>query len=538
MSIYVQKLGKSKIFRPRRWVVNKLQSRFHELLLRTFGPGEYRQSAAPIVLNHGFELYETLLRSLIPQIASRDALEFILYQFDQGARIRHGDSIKSQTQKDEWTTLEGCHGRAVKYLAELVCLENVNRLNSHSNSADALLPMEGAFYCAEKMADLAEMSERMHSVFPKQAFVKVFPLGAPEPWTGGFEGPNSGYDIRFFGRIERDRHNRRHVLEGELERDLNAAPVIEILDPAFESSLGVKLSALLNAIRLIVENSRPAPDTFPTLFVNRSSVIAALCEAGLSERAAELAMQGFTLTPENMMKARRILWNPKQEHRAYRRGFFLVKHDAGPHLAFSRAMAYECFIHLIHGLTYKKLPQEWRTEQLKKPLEDVSRSASDWFEELVGKKMKALGVVGQRFKKVIGTGHAALPIPENVGDIDFLGRCPKSNILILTEAKMTNTGLEAKHWRDDMEDFVLKERGSYQSQITRKAEWVSHSINRVCEALNVPNTSHVGSAIVTLYPCIAQEELIGQLPCVSITELVLDWREKEAWPYASVPVHS
>jgi hypothetical protein len=102
---------------------------------------------------------------------------------------------------------------------------------------------------------------------------------------------------------------------------------------------------------------------------------------------------------------------------------------------------------------------------------------------------------------------------------------------------MTNTGLEAKHWRDDIEDFVLRERGSYQSQITRKAEWVRHNIERVCEALNAPCSSHLGSAIVTLYPCIAQE-LIGQPPCVSITELVLDWRENEVWPYAPVPVHT
>lgn len=528
--MYLQHFRKTKLFRPRPSVVRSLESRFHELLLKTFGPGEYLRGTASIVLNHAFELYETLLCSLVPQIASRDALDFILFQFDQNAQIRFESNIESRMQDQDWARLEGCHGRAVKYLAELVCIEDPNRQNPLSNSNDSLLAMEGAFYCAERMAHLAEMSERVHSLFTKEAYVKVLPEGSHSPWEGGFIDPRRGFDVRFYARIDRDRRHRKAILDGELERDINVGPALEILDPEFEALFDVKLSALLWAIRMIVDGARPAKDGFPTLFLKRDSVISSLEKSGFSARAAELALQGFTLTPDDMTKARRILWNPKQEYRAYRRAFFLVRHQTGPHIAFSRSMANECFTHLIQGISYKKLPKEWRSESLKIPLESVSRSASAWFEDIVQIKLRKLNVVGGRFSKFVGTTQPGFRIPESVGELDFLGYCPSSEILILLEAKMTNTGLEAKYWRDDIEDFVLRERKSYQCQTIKKAEWVMQNSVNICMALQVPHTSKLGTAILTLYPCIAQELTI--LPCVSVTEFVLDWEENGKWPYS------
>jgi hypothetical protein len=246
LSMYRQKLGCSQMFRPRplgRSQTN-LDAQFHQLLLHTFSPGTYLRTSANAVLNHAFELHEKLLLSLIPQIASREAMDFILFQFDQGALIRHGKGAKARDEKDQWDRLEGCFGRAVKFLAELVCLASTNKANPSASKDDVVLAMEGAFYCAEKMCWLAELSERIHSLFPDQAFVKVEVLGSPVVWTGGFEGPNAGYDTRFFKRVERDRDHRSEILEGELERDLNAMPVVAVLDPVFERSLGVRLSQL------------------------------------------------------------------------------------------------------------------------------------------------------------------------------------------------------------------------------------------------------------------------------------------------------
>jgi hypothetical protein len=129
-------------------------------------------------------------------------------------------------------------------------------------------------------------------------------------------------------------------------------------------------------------------------------------------------MKGFTITTENMTKAKRNLWNPKQEHRAYRRGFFLVPHETGPHLHFSSAMAQESFLHLINGITYKKLPEEWCTERTQQGLEKVAQSASDWFENLVIRKVRSLGAQGDRYSKTIGL-TSRIRIPQEVGDLDF-----------------------------------------------------------------------------------------------------------------------
>jgi hypothetical protein len=138
----------------------------------------------------------------------------------------------------------------------------------------------------------------------------------------------------------------------------------------------------------------------------------------------ERAIDGFSISPANLKADQRVVWNPKQESRAYRRGFFVFPHETGPHLAFSREMAKESLMQLVFWVCFKRLPVEWRTPETLKALDGLSHAASEWFEGVVCRNLQSLGIVGQRMHRTIGNGNYQMQIPDAVGEIDFLGYPP------------------------------------------------------------------------------------------------------------------
>lgn len=69
----------------------------------------------------------------------------------------------------------------------------------------------------------------------------------------------------------------------------------------------------------------------------------------------------IVLTRQQMTEERRAIYQPNQEHRAFRRGYFEFPHSSGTHLFWSGALASEGLDHLINGVCFKKLPEEWLT---------------------------------------------------------------------------------------------------------------------------------------------------------------------------------
>jgi hypothetical protein len=290
------------------------------------------------------------------------------------------------------------------------------------------------------------------------------------------------------------------------------------------------------AIRGVIEGCQPSlhPRSFPTLFVQRGQVLDELTKFIPSRPRAsiERAIDGFSISPANLKADQRVVWNPKQESRAYRRGFFVFPHETGPHLAFSREMAKESLMQLVFWVCFKRLPVEWRTPETLKALDGLSLAASEWFEGIICRNLQSLGILGQRRHRTLGSGHSQIQIPDAVGEIDFLGYHAEQKLLVLAEAKMVMTGLEARYWRDDLDEFVFRS-GSYAERFRRKLTWVAENRHAISAALGFSPAVEVGCAMLTLYPCIARA-FIPDFPCVSVTEFMLDYERARRWPYLTV----
>jgi hypothetical protein len=381
------------------------------------------------------------------------------------------------------------------------------------------------------MANLAEGSGRFHSIFPGEYKLTVLPRGYSKIYEVEMVGPHQGFDVRLFHRVERDRASRAKFV-GMPQFDLHPDTHGPYLDAAFEKAHGASYRQFLSLLHKLIDGAHPAKGAFPTLFIDRQEALRVLRPSGLSKRSLSIMLDGFTVDPEKMTVEIRRLWNPKQENRALWRGFFLFPHTSGAHLMFSREMARENYIQLVNRVCYRRLPKEWVTPETSTALGNLSAAAGQWFEEVVRKNLNEVNISGGQFRRKIGRGSLEVQIPDEVGEIDFLGYDPRNRYLVLVEAKMSFTGVEARFWRDDLDEFIYRKR-SYANQFRKKIAWVQRERLRIQKALGYSDIAAIAPAMLTLYPCIARE-FISDFPCVSITEFLLDFKQPSPWPYPQI----
>jgi hypothetical protein len=524
-----EQFGDVRIFRPSHATESFIRRRARAHLFSRFYAGEYRGAeAANELIQHQFRFYENMLQPMVRQLACRGAVDFLLFQYDEAWRLIHGKGILDLNERHRWEVVEPWFKRAIKYLVELICLHEF-KPPADPSPDEARFAMESALVCAESMVDLAHESDLAHLVFRHDCVVRVFDSG-PLDYRIKVEGEYAGFDRAFAERIRRDRESRDRFV-GFPQFDYHTATHQKYLDAPFNRAFGMSYGEFIAAIRLVIEGCQPSlhPRSFPTLFVHRGQVLEELTNFNSSRTAIECAIDGFTISPANLASERRVVWNPKQESRAYRRGFFIFPHETGPHLAFSREMAKESLMQLVFWVCFKHLPLEWRTEETVAALDALSHAASEWFEGVVRQNLQALGFVGQRVHRIVGTGTQRIEVPDNVGEMDFLGYHAPQKLLVLIEAKMTMSGIEARFWRDDLDEFVLR-RGSYAERFRRKLSWVSENRATIATALGLGPVEEIGAAMLTLYPCIART-FIPDFPCVSITEFMLDYERAKQWPF-------
>ncbi len=517
----VVRYGSKLIFRPDRQVSDEINIKARRALLQQFEPGTYtgREEVNPILRAH-FEFYDSRLRRVAPLLASRDAADFLLFQYDEATEILHGSLISDPDERESWARIEPGFRRAIKYITELFCIRQ-NPRDPKISKKLASQKLGEALLCAEQAADLSEISDRAYQIFPDDFRLLLNKSSSRFVFETSVSGKHSDFDIRFHRRVLRDREARENFMGGGFQFDIHTDSHTPFLDDAFVSIHGMSYALFIAGLFDIIRGARPSTvGGNPTLFIRRTDLLDRLCESGRSRAAASLMLRGFTVTPHMLQKESRVIWNPKQESRAYRRGFFSFPHPTGTHLAFSRAMAKEAMIQLVVGGCYGKLPLEWMAPELEPALSKLSKASGDWFERIVGENLINLGYHGGRVKRRLGRNEIKVEVPPEVGELDFLGWHKDRRELLLVEAKMTNSGIEARYWRDDLTAFT---RGNkcYANQFRRKIEWVKANIPQILKALGAPPDCSFSPFMVTLYPCIAAE-FIDDFPCVSVTEMMLD----------------
>ena len=337
--------------------------------------------------------------------------------------------------------------------------------------------------------------------------------------------------MRFTSRIARDRASRDKYFP-EQSMNLDFRRQADLLDPFFQTSFGYPFSRFLEVIAVLNEQAKPAPDDYPVMFYHADALVRDLAK-GFNLGTIDLSRRilgGFTLTRQQMVDEQRAIFLPNQEHRALRRGYFEFPYFTGTHLFWSSAMASEGIDHLINGVCFKKLPEEWLTPETSQGLDKVSNEAGIWFEKRVNANLNKLGIQGHSRKGRIVGNCLTIDIPSEVGQFDFLGYSSNDAALIVVESKMVEVGFESRFFRNEISQFTIG-KNSFMAQLRKKNDWVAHNRKLLGKIIgNVDSNLKILTALITLYPTYAALK-VEDIPCVSLAELMEDYGAKGKWPY-------
>lgn len=541
-----EQFGNIQIYRPCHSSEIKLSIESKEHLFCKFQSGVYdEREDINQILQHQYSFYSQKFNEIIPKLASRYLIEFILFEFDKASIVaeNYRNEKLNQEETERWRDLGPKFRRAAKFLAERVALLQPDE-EKPDVSEDSLIDLIGEIWiAAEEMVRFYNLSDQTFMVFPNETTLEIFPKNIDNSFPFSLD-INKKYEIE--EAIRRDTMNSTSIL-GEDSKFLTSIHLHnKFIGNSLQKLVGVSYDEVISLLCDVIENSRPDPRAeFPILFLHRANLVEALHQkTKKSKDSIETVLDGFTLRKIDMNAEGREVWKPKQEYRAFRRAFFEIPHPTGKHLAFSKRMALEGLIQLIIGVAFKQFPAEWKSQETNQALARLSNQIGKFFEKLVQQKLGTLGINGLKSINKLGKKNHIVEIPPDIGEIDFLGYSERENFLLIAECKVVQGGFEGKFFRDDIKEFVTS-RKSYLKKYNRKVEWLKNNSLLIIDALNSTQIykkpiqpTKIVTAIITYYPTIAQY-FIKDYPCTSITNLVLDYRKNGGWAYSTgiFPIH-
>jgi hypothetical protein len=530
--------GGIRIFRPQDESEIALRIKAEQNLRSKYSVGVYtNKDTINEILRHQFAFYSKILAETIPSIASLHFVDFLLFQYGEASKVEftlyRGGKLNARDRAD-WETIGPTFRRAVKYLIELA-VQHAPQEQPGASEDSLLSVLDRVWICAEELIELYILSDQTFLIFPDDTTLTIYPKGGQTYWSLELDKYKLCSAL-FHQRVRDDSINRERFLPAQFDADIDEHEAV--LASAFKDTVGLTYREALQVVQTLMVTTIPSGEGFPIPFMHREIAIVQLSKFfGFSEEAIGRALDGFSLSKENMETEGREVWKPKQEYRAFRRGFFVLPHPMGRHLVWSKEMAGECLIHLEAGVAFRHLPPEWRSSAIDRALEALSLKAGKWFENVVMENLAKVGIVGEKsLKDGIGRGGKRITIPSKVGEIDFLGYSPGEQLLVIVECKLVQSALEARYFRDEINEFVNSRR-AYAKKFRKKIDWVLANTPSIGEALASIKDydtqiapQRVAIAMITLYPTIASC-FIEDFPCVSLTEMMMEYEKVGKWPY-------
>lgn len=532
----IEELCGVPIYRPRTATEVLVRAEAEMYLRAKYESGTYTDSKKiNEIIHYQFCFFDSQLKMIIPKIGSRHFIEFILHQYDLSCQI---DSIWKKGElpaenANDWPGYLAQRRRALKYLAECTAMFGTNEAPTAAEN-DLLDLTDRAMICAEELVQMATLSDQTYMLFPDDSQLFINPPGKLDYFFLDVARP---IGKEFLHRTRKDLGLRRKYIPFDYplyDKDMR----ISILNEAFQTVFGLSHEGCIYILESLIHNATVPPSGFPIPFVPRDQMVKNASEvSGATPEAIERILNGFTASRTNMIAEGRQVWKPKQEYRAWRRGFFDFPHHTGIHLTWSKGMAKECMAVTIRDMAFQRVPPEWEAPSIRQGLNLLANRCGKEFERFCADHLKQRGFhIAASFRNYIGTGEAKQIIPGNVGELDCLAYSPTKRLLVLLECKLVQSGTEAVRFRDDLAQFTNPKDGFF-VKFQKKVDWVRQNMKTIAMALeSLPEAAGLDItptettiALVTFYPSIAS--YYTQFPCMSISELLDSLDTTGEWPY-------
>jgi hypothetical protein len=529
--------GGIQILRPGVKTEIDVRTEAEQTLRSKHRPGSYTDSKIINgILQDHFQYFGSQLELIIPQLASRHNMEFVLHQYNLSCEIdgkaKQG-SLEAGAHK-RWIEVGPLFRRALKFLAERTVMLAPQE-SPQAPATDILGLIERLVSCTEQLVQFTSLSDQTYMLFPEETTLTISDQGEKEYIKLSLAKPIMEQMLERNMKDLQIRERYVPIMRALLDPALRQ----ECLDEGFREVFGLTYQEckfiLMSTIDAIDKANGVSGWGIP--FVLQEQIVQTQCQhfPGVSPANIERLLDGFTITQENLLAEGRVIWKPKQEHRAYRRGFFQFPHPTGKHLTWSKGMAREALILLDRDLAFQHVPPEWNENPIKKAIALLSNRCGVEFERTCQNLLKQRGFeIATNFKDGIGIKPNRTPIPSDVGELDCLAYSSTAHLLILLEFKLIQSGTEPARFRDDLSQFSGKK--GFFAKHKKKRQWLLDNLAAVTRALvTVPGApaviapQSVGAAIITFYPSFASYFDEDAL-CLSVGEFFDGWDRAGQWP--------
>jgi len=520
------------------------RDRAKQHMLARHKPGIYTSpKVISRILQDLVAFYESEIDVLLIPLLSRSLVEVLLLQYDNYVEIyrKFISGNMDHSDKDVFRRLLApTYARTVKFLCERVTLlENIDAGSFSRNLFEQ--NAEGLFACATSVVQISMDCDSGYYIVPDHSRLEIFPqtderiyhLGVTETallsCLNGF-GDRWRWEVKNADQFVSGYANPGSTLLREFYPDEHA----KFLDQPFSQELGYSYQDAVSVLGGVFDAYLLPSGASPVWFVEKSIVLSNY--SGLTEVQVNSLFEAFTISAANIALEGRSFWNPKFQHRLFRRGILQVKENGQDYYCWGESLYQEALMALVKGFTYQYVPVEWNRGSIRTAAVELSRSLGSWFENLSHSEFTRVGIPAVKSKKSIG--HDALKLEFTPGEIDLLAYLPAQRMLVIGECKRVEEGTDPKHFRDAKNEFVTSKK-PYVAKLRAKVQFVKDHLNEVCKALSSAQELNIqvepkwiSAVLITRYPTIAAC-FIPDLPCVSLAELIRDYSGQSSWPYPS-----
>ena len=530
-----EEFGGKTIIRPPAHVDLALRLGAEDHLRSRYRPGRYTDAdTINGIFQHQFAFHEAALDQALSHVASFQMLEFVLQLYEEASeveRLAKGGEL-AVGDLNRWVQLSPILRRGLKFLAEKLVQSQPWR---EREIQERDLPnVWSAISSAERLVELYTLSDQTMFVTGDESCVEIMPPGEDIYIDHDFSIPCLK---GFVWRIGQDRDLRARYLPRPTF-DFDTRRHRELLNDAFKLELGVSYSDAMLGINALIQGAERPKGRPPIPCFSKDEALASLSgKLGCSRKVTCRILDGFSIRKARLQQENREIFRPKQEHRAFRRGFFEIGEAKDTRVMFSPSLAKEALTLLAQGIVFQRVPPEWTGKEIGQAVAAVSREASRWLEDQVAEGLNKRGFwAASRVGRKVGMGQEAFRIPERIGEMDVVGYGPSQGLLVVCECKMVWTGSEPRHFRDEIAEFVEGDK-SYFAKFARKLEWTKQHAGQLCAALESRpdcrirlEPTQIAGVMVTMYPTVASC-FADEFPCVSATEFLRDVDASATWPY-------
>jgi hypothetical protein len=518
-----------KIITPSQQISHEMELDVAQTVQKTYVSKVYvERNDLNAIVNLMVARYDHLLTASMEEIASRDLIESVLWQYTQRADWAKRQPSQSFEKLSVKIIENRAYLKALKFIAEKNTQLQIEKSKTNTQS-EWFFHFSKVLFAAHEIVRLSTLSDQIRfDVLIKDIRVEV-------PSQNGIielTGDQSAFD-RLENRISLDGFRNKEIFPYSFTYDFHKFE--QELNPVMLKDFGVNFSEIVEMLIALDERSLTASPTYNTKFVDRDQAIDFLVDwyKPVNRQTVERVLGGVTVTATGVRALGRTFYNPQIEHRALRRCFFEQIWEGKPHLVWVHELVFESFLAIQTELVFNDFPPEWNVStQINDKIGAISDARGAWFEEKVAEQSKKLGIEGLASRDSIGVGKNGIAVVP--GELDFIGWSANDNALILLENKMLQWAGEPKQIKNQIQSFTKK--NGFTETLSIKASWIISNLNAVVEALkseNIPvgNPTTLKTAFITYEP-LAVTEILVDFPCISLSEFVTDYQNAKAWPYS------